>query len=439
MKLGAAGIAAAILLSGCSTPGSSDSDTTAPVTQDQIDKAMDTPTTLEFWSWLPNMQNEVDLFEKKYPKIKVNLTNLGGGGPHYTKLRAAIAANQVPDVAQVEYQYISSYRANLTDLAPYGANDLKNDYVASVWGQISDGDKVFGLPQDIGPMGNLYRTDILEKAGVTPPTTWDEYAADAKTIKEKTGSYISNLPSSDAGQIIGLLQQGGAKPFSYDGDKTVGVHIDSPEAKKVMSYWNDLVKNDLVSTDTDFNDAWYQGLSNGKYAGWLTAAWGPVYLAGAAPTTSGLWQASKLPQWSAGDDVSGSWGGSSYAVMKGSKNQIAAYELTKFITHDPESSMMLATKQAEYPPLKSTLEDPAFADLKDPFFNGQQVNKLFAEIAPTVDQDFEWLPYMDFVYTSFNETLGKAIADKTDLVAGLEAWQKAVADYGTQQGFTVKQ
>ena len=44
---------------------------------------------------------------------------------------------------------------------------------------------------------------------------------------------------------------------------------------------------------------------------------------------------------------------------------------------------------------------------------------------------------MDYVYTQFNETIGKAFADKTDAVAGLQKWQDNCAKYAKDQGFTV--
>ena len=59
-------------------------------------------------------------------------------------------------------------------------------------------------------MGNLYREDILKKAGITePPATYEEYATAAKAVKDATGSYISNLGATQAGQMIGLLLAGG--------------------------------------------------------------------------------------------------------------------------------------------------------------------------------------------------------------------------------------
>ncbi|SFR70457.1 multiple sugar transport system substrate-binding protein [Agromyces sp. CF514] len=430
-----------LLLTGC-TPSSGDGGSTETVSQDDIDTAMTTPTKLTFWTWVPDIENEVKLFEEKYPAIDVTVENVGQGLPHYQKLRSAIEAGEgAPDVAQLEYQYIPSFVLNqsLLDLTPYGAGDLSSDYVDWAWKQVAPDKEVWAIPQDVGPMGNLYREDILAEAGITePPATWDDYATAAKAVKEKTGSYISNLGATQAGQMIGFFWQAGVKPFGYDGKETVSINVNSDEAKKVASYWTDLVQQDLISTDVDFNDTWYQGLASGKYAGWLTAAWGPIFLQGTAESTSGLWRAAPLPQWSAGDEVSGNWGGSSDAVLASSKNPIAAYELAKFINNDHDSAMKLATEQFLFPPQVSVLEDPAFADQESEFYGGQQVNKLFAEISTTVDTDFQWVPFMDYVYSTYEETMGTVVADKGDIAAALDTWQDQLVKYAEDQGFTVE-
>jgi multiple sugar transport system substrate-binding protein len=238
--------------------------------------------------------------------------------------------------------------------------------------------------------------------------------------------------------MVGLFWQAGAKPFGYDGDKTVKVDIVSDETTKVVDYWNDLIQKDLVSVDPDFNDSFYQSLSSGKYAGWVTAAWAPVFLQGTAANTSGKWTAANIPQWNEGDNVSGNWGGSSDVVLKTSENPIAAYELAKFINNDPESTLKFATDQFLFPTKIDTLADPAFVDQEAEFYGGQKVNELFAGVSDTVDVSFEWLPFMDYVYSSYNETLGKAIADKTDLSTALQAWDDDVTAYAEKQGFTVE-
>ncbi len=440
MTLGAVVLVSALALSGCA-PSSSGTSSTAPVSQADIDKAMNTETTLTFWSWVPDIQKEVDLFEAKYPKIKVDVVDTSGGTQQYPKLRAALKAGKgAPDVAQIEYQYIPSFRQtqSLADLTPYGAADTKDQFVDWIWNQVADDKGVWAVPQDAGPLGNLYRSDIFKAAGVEAPETWADYATAAQTIKDKTGSYIADLPGNDPGQMVGFFWQAGAKPFGYDGDKTVTVNLDSPDTQKVVSFWQDLVKKDLVSTDADFNDEWYQGLAQGKYASWQVAAWGPIFLQGTAKNTSGNWTAAKIPQWKAGEDVSGNWGGSTSAVMESSQNKIAAYEFAKFLNTDSESALMLANQQFLFPTTKATLTDPAFVDQSSDFYGGQKVNEFFAGVSDTVDKDFQWLPFMDYVYSSYTETLGKAISEKGDMTAGLTAWQSAVESYAKQQGFTVK-
>ncbi len=443
-KLGVIVVVGALALTACS-PGGGGGDeaaTTDDITAEQREEALSTPTELTFWTWVPDIENQVALFEETYPEIDVTVENVGQGLPHYQKLRSALEAGEgAPDVAQIEYQYIPSFVLSeaLLDLTPYGASEIEDDYVGWAWNQVAPGEQVWGIPQDVGPMGNLYREDLLTQAGITePPATWEEYATAARAVKDTTGSYISNLGATQAGQLIGFMWQRGAKPFGYDGEQTVSIDVNSDEAKEVATYWTDLIQEDLISVDVDFQDQWYQGLASGKYAGWLTAAWGPVFLQGTAESTSGLWRAAPLPQWEEGDNVSGNWGGSSDAVLASSENPIAAYELAKFINNDDASALSLATEQFLFPPQTSVLENAEFADQESEFYGGQKVNELFSEISDTVDTEFQWLPFMEYVYSSYEETIGTVIAEKGDIAAALDDWQDQLVSYAESQGFTVE-
>jgi multiple sugar transport system substrate-binding protein len=391
---------------------------------------------------VPDIQNQVDLFMEKYPEIDVTVEKVGQGAPHYQKLRTALESGEgAPDVAQVEFQYLSSFRLgdNLLDLAPYGAGELKDDYAEWVWDQVSDGDAVYGIPQDVGPLGNLYREDLLTAAGIEPPTTWDGFVEAARAYRAANPeSYLANMPGNDPGQFVSLLWQAGARPFDYDGAETVRIDLDTPEVAKVIDLWNTLIQEDLVAVDPDFADQWYQGLANGKYASWQTAAWGPVFLQGTAGNTSGLWRATEIPQWEEGDNISSNWGGSTDAVLATTENPIAAAELATWINTAQEPALKLATEQFLFPAYNPILEDPAFIDQESAFYGGEKVNQTFAAISETVPTDFGWLPFMDYVYSSFNETVGKAIADKTELQPALEAWEADIIAYAEDQGFTVE-
>ena len=425
--------------------GSSDGDGggAEPVSQDDFQAAMETATNLVFWTWVPDIQNEVDLFQAAYPNITVDVVNAGQGLDQYTALRTALRAGTgAPDVVQIEYQYLSSFILgdNLLDLSgSQGYDELAGLYPDWVNAQITRGDAIYGVPQDVGPMGMLYREDLFTAAGIQPPTTWEEFATAAETYRAANpSSYITDLPPNQAGQMIGFLWANGAKPFSYDGDQTVGIDFSSDEAVEVVQYWQDLAQRDLVAVDPDFTDQWYQGLSAGTYATWLTAAWGPVFLQGTAENTSGSWRAAFLPQFEAGSSATGNWGGSTDAVVAGTANPIAAAELARWLNVEVEPATDLATQQFLFPPSTTVQQAPEFIDAAPEFFGGQQVNQLFTEASETVDTDFEWLPFMDYVYSSYEDVMGPAIAERGDMVAALSEWEAQLRTYAEEQGFTVQ-
>ncbi len=435
MKLGATVAVAALALTGCTA-------TTNEPSASDFETAMSTPTTITMWAWVPGIEEQVALFEEAYPEITVNLENVGQGGDHYTKVRTALEAGTgAPDVMQLEYQYVPSFvlTESLLDLAPYGAADVEDQFTPWTWSQVTNGDAVYAIPQDAGPMGNLYREDILAEAGITEaPVTWDDYAVAAEAVKSATGSYITSFSGNDAGAFLGILWSAGATPFAYDGAETVSVSLTDPESQQVIDFWQDLIDRDLVAVDPSFTDGWYQGLANGTYAGWLTAAWGPAFLQGTAADTSGLWRAAPMPQFDASNPVAGNWGGSTLAALSTTEHPTVAAELAKFINTDPESTLKFATEQFLFPTRTEVLTSSEFADQESEFYGGQRVNEIFAEISATVDTGFQWLPFQDFVASSFVDTLGKAISEKGDLSAGLVAWQDAIVTYATEQGFTVQ-
>lgn len=431
-------------LTACGGSGSSGSGSAAEqVGQADIDKALKTPTQLTFWTWVPDIQQEVALFQQKYPAVKVNVVNAGQGTPHYTKLRTALQAGSgAPDVAQIEYQYIPTFTItdSLLDLRPYGASALQNTFVDWTWGQVSGAKgEVWAIPQDTGPMGMLYREDIFHKYGIQVPTTWDEFAAAARKLhKADPNVYLTNLAASQPAAWHGLLWQAGAKPYATSGKSNIALKVDDSTSQKLASYWGGLVKEGVVSSDPDFTDAWFAALDKGKYATWLTAAWGPVFLSNSAKSTAGKWRAAPLPQWDPSAPKSGNWGGSTTAVIKSTKNRIAAAQFAQFLNTDPACTKLFTTKQFFFPATKALLTDPGFVGETPAFYGGQKVNQVFADVSKTVNTSFEWPPFLDQAVTDWTETVGKSLANKTDTVAALAQWQTRITAYAKNQGFTVQ-
>ena len=435
------------LIASCSSgSGSSSSGGNKPaaVPTESLAAELKKPAQITFWAWTPGVQKEIDLFEKQYPNIKVKLVNAGQGTPEYTKLRTALkSGNGFPDAVQIEFQYIPTFslQDNLLDMSQYGADEsISSQFVDWTWKQGAPGGKVYGIPWDSGPMGLLYRKDIFDKYKVAIPKTWEEFATSAEKLHRAAPNIsMTNMANNDVGNFLALGWQAGSRPFSaLNSNNEMTLAVNDAAAKKVADLFTPLVKSGAVSTDPDFNNDWYQGLASGRYATWFSAAWGPIFLQGSAAKSSGKWRAAPLPQWDATKPASGNWGGSTIAVTKGTKSPAAATAFAIFMMSNDKSAEMFSKTQFLFPTKKSVLADSSYIDQKLPFYGGQAVNSVFADIAKTVPTDYEWDPFHDYVSTAANSTFGTALSKKTSLSDGLDAWQDNLVKYAKSQGVTVK-
>jgi multiple sugar transport system substrate-binding protein len=398
------------------------------------------PTELTLWAWLPDFQAQVDMFEKAHKNIKVKLVNAGQGEDEYQKLRTALKAGSgAPDVVHMEFQYIPTFRQidGLADISEFGANDYKSDFAPWTWAQVSEGDAVYAMPWDSGPMALLYRKDIFDEYGIEVPTTWDQFAQEAEKLqKADPETYLADFTPEDGGWLTGLMWQAGARPFEVDGTK-VSISLDDPAIMKMSEYWGDLVDRGVVATDPGFTNDWYRSFAKGIYATWPTAAWGPVFLEGVAGESKGKWRAAPLPQWEEGANASSNWGGSTLAVTTQSENAEAAAQLAIWLTHDPKPTELYTTKQFLFPVLNDLLDSPDFQNRKFDFYGGQAVNSVFVEASNNVNKGFEWSPFQDYVYTQMTEQFGAAATGDTEFSQVPANLQDKVTSYAKQQGFKV--
>jgi multiple sugar transport system substrate-binding protein len=413
-------------------------------TTEKVDVAAELkkPANITVWAWTPGTDEAVKMFEKQYPNINVKLQNVGQGEPHYQKLRTVLKSGKgLPDVVHMEFQYIPSFTLteSLLDLTPYLPDDFLSEYPEWIRQQINLDGGVYGVPWDTGPLGFIYRKDLVDKAGIkTPIETWEEFAAAAeKYHKANPDSYLVNMPGGQNGQWMGLFWQNGARPFTTD-PENFKVDLTSPEIREVTEFWDPLYASGAISDDADFNDAWYQGFARGKYAGWISAAWGPIFLQSYTENSKGKWRAQALPQWESGQTVSGNWGGSTLAVMKDSPNAAAATEFARWILTEREPVEMFSYDRFLFPPQNFMLENPEWLNQKYPFYGGQQVNKVYAKMANAVDTGWEWPPILEYVATQGDDIRAKSVDQGNGQTAALQPWEDAVKNYAQQQGLTVE-
>ena len=130
-------------------------------------------------------QGIVDAFKQEYPDIDAQL-NIYDHESYKTSIRNWLST-EAPDVAfwySGERMKTFVARGLVEPINQiWDANNL-HDKMASTRSGITFDDKQYGLPYTYYQWGVYYRKDLFEKHGLDVPTTWDEYLAVCKTLKE---------------------------------------------------------------------------------------------------------------------------------------------------------------------------------------------------------------------------------------------------------------
>lgn len=417
--------------------------TAAPVEPTAATSAAETTAVqINFWSWVPSIQDQVDEWNAAHPEIQVNYVNPGNGNTEYTKLNTALQANSdIPDVVQIEYQHLPNYIAlgALADLSAFGVNDLKDNFIPWTWSQVTQGDAVYALPQDAGPMVMFCNDAVLQKNNIAVPTTWDEFAKAAANLHAADANvYLSNF-TADQGWFFGMLWQAGANPFIVNGTD-ISVDFTSDAAMKVAKYWGDLIKSGNLSAIDTYTSDWNTAIGNGTIACWQAGAWG-TYISTYGPDYSGKWSVYQLPQWNAGEKANGNYGGSVIAVTKASQNAAAAAEFVKWLNTDSKVTLELTNpdKAGLFPVTNDTLTNKEWSDVTYDYWSGKAIHQVMAEAAQDVLPEFGWSPFTNFVYTTYADDLTLVRAGSMSFEDALNDLQTKCTQYATDQGFTVKE
>ncbi|MBN9155680.1 MAG: extracellular solute-binding protein [Microbacterium sp.] len=440
-----AAIALAGSLTACSAGGGEGGgNKAANCTNKIVDKSAPVVT---MWAWYPNMQKVVDNFNNEHKDVQICWTNVGQGGDEYDKFQTAITAGSgAPDVVMVEADRIPTFQVQkaLVDISKYGYEDVKDDYSEGAWKDVSVGDSVYGVPVDGGPMAMIYRKDVFQKYGVTPPTTWAEYAAAAQKVKDAGGPLFGDLGANVPAVFMALLYQNGAKPFTYNPVEkadTIGIKLNDDASKEVLDYWADLSKKGLVGKQDQFTPEYISGVIGGDYATYISAAWAPGYLTGAGVgegADAKVWAVAPLPQWDSANPVSVNWGGSAFSVTSQAKDPKLAAKVAFGVYADDASLNDGWKNQVIFPLNQKALGSSEFVDYKVPFFDGQEANKEVYVPAAKAYAGMTYTPFGQYYYDAFTKQLSAINEGSVTGSQAADKLQDEIVKYAKEQGFTVE-
>lgn len=247
-----------------------------------------------------------------------------------------LAGGQPLDVVQIatEGQRIFSSKGLLEPLDDY----IKRDQAAvdgyykdtppelKKWLQqysSTDG-KTYYLPGGYNTMALYVSGKIFSAAGVKPPTdtwTWEEFRTIGRTVKDKTGAFVTSAGNGYFTDVMPWLLNNGASTFNEDWSQPT---FDSPQAVEALTFVRSLVVDGLVPKPGGTYDAPTQ-MSQGKIATFGGGRW----LTNDLRRLKAL-DGVELVKWPAKGAAGSPVGWDAWPILKGSKNKDAAWTL---ITH----------------------------------------------------------------------------------------------------------
>lgn len=429
-RLGAGLLALAVVSAAC---GSGDAS------RDQAGPAGAGVVTLEFWSWVPDIDKIVGQWNAENPRVQVRVSKPAQGDGLTAKILAANKAGKPPDLMQAEYQALpvlvtNGVAADITDQL----GDASGAFSEAAWSQVTFAGKRYAVPQDLGPMMFFYRQDLFRQYGLEVPATWADYAAEARAVHRRDPAvYLGGFSTSDPGWFSGMAAQAGGSWWSFSGDAwTVG--IDDAGSRKVADFWYGLIREGVVDVGKWFTPEWNTKLNKGVQLSWISAVWAPGVLGGNAGSTKGTWAMAPVPQWTAGEHVTGNWGGSTTAVAAKSEHVAEAARFAVWLNTSREGVDALITKGYVYPASGAGQSSPALDRAPDVLAPDQHDFYARVQAVAGTSRSFTWGPDVNVAYSVFNDAFSGAVNGGSTFSDALGAMQEATVADMKRSGFTVR-
>lgn len=194
------------------------------------------------------MQELVKRYNELHDDVEIKYQSVNQSDYTTTLITTAFANGECPDIICVEAATYNKFvdAGILADLTPYYNDELLSDLLPSfVEAATADDGKIYTLPFECETVGLFYNVDVLEAAGIAPPTTWEElYAAAAALTTEDMYGLV--MPVENTPYTLynwwPFMWMNGANIYSPDGELV----INSEEMATALDFWGSFFQNDYA-------------------------------------------------------------------------------------------------------------------------------------------------------------------------------------------------
>jgi ABC-type glycerol-3-phosphate transport system substrate-binding protein len=404
------------------------SATTAPATTSggQVTLRFMTHNTLEKPAG-DYLRQVVDAFQVAHPNIKIAVEDTPNADV-FTKLTAAAAGNDIPDIIDAQNGGIAGFQAlnaalDITDRVKQAGLEDKI-FPAYLQGSRSADGRYLALPLYGGSDALYYRTDYFQEAGLDPtkpPRTWSELAdAAAKLTKADKGRYGMALYGKiHTIRVLYFMEQAGPEGNmlrQQPGSNTWEILVNSPDSQKAWQFLVDLarvqkaVPPNVVEMDYP---AVVSAFAGGNVAMMTTGPWGAQTLVATNKELEGKFAVGPFPTPDGKAPVLNN-GPVIYGIGRTTQHPDEAFEFLKWLCVDHNADF---TVKAGYgPTIKAAAEAPEVKN--DRFLPVFMEEAKTAVVEPYLTLK-EWPKMMDAYTPEWQAALSgsKSVKDATNAAA----------------------
>jgi len=331
--------------------------------------------TVRGWDYraTKDISPQVREFEMLFPDVKIKQINIAPSDHHTKLMMEIISGTGAPDVAYETDLQARKFRdlgglIPVTDVLP-NWEELFVPQSLVEWRWAKNG-ILWGFPAYVGPFGIFYRKDMFDEAGVSFPTSWEEFIEIGKKITVPEKRYMTCFLNS--GSLPAALAQGRGGEVS-DIDNVV--RFNNPIMREVLQYIADgVLKHKIAEYAPYWTPEGFQKVKEGRWATIPTWHWYQTFgLKDQAytPELVGKWRWANCLPWKTGDPPTGAsflGGDGGWMVLKQTKYPEIAKKFGAFLVTG-DATANIAMRRGLFPYNINALE--VLRTLPDPFFGGQ--------------------------------------------------------------------
>lgn len=224
------------------------------------------------WEDKTIVQPLIDEYESQHSGVKINYIKQSPQD-YRERLTSALANGTGPDIYEFHNSWVPMFKSSLDAIPATVMNPA--DYAKSFYpiasSDLTSGSNIVGIPLEYDALALYINQDIFDKAGKTPPTTWDDFRSLAKTFTVKDDQGVITQAGAAMGrtenvdnwpEILALLMLQN------------GVNLNSPTGKNAedaLTFFTIFSTNDGVWDGSQPSST--QAFVAGKLAMYIAPSW----------------------------------------------------------------------------------------------------------------------------------------------------------------------